>query len=184
MEPDELFHLEKGPESFSLTILPFKSESKDTSSSSASETVIFKKRREAFQVVYISDNLWPWDRNLVESEKFSALKPVLTTLGIESLETLSQSLCYVLQKDRESGWWIMWLAVSSKGDSDDESGKANLTLTLLFPQCKTKAAFWMEGMHSYVLSDWDHCLEEIGSSVSWVSHANIITKLDVFENDK
>ena len=50
----------------------------------------------------------------------------------------------------------MWLAVmSSKGDS--ESGE-EVELILLFPQSKTKAAFWMEGMHSYVLSDWDLCL--------------------------
>ena len=172
MEPEELFHLEQGPESFSLTMMPIKSESEPTP-----ETVVFKKRREEFHVVYVSDKLWTSDRILLEdTEKSGVLQPVLTTLGIESLKNVALSLCYVLQRDRQSGWWIMWLAVmSSKGDS--ESGE-EVELTLLFPQSKTKAAFWMEGMHSYVLSDWDLCLGDSDSTYSWVSHANIITELD------
>lgn len=65
----------------------------------------------------------------------------------------------------------MWLAVMSSKSEEVE-------LTLLFPQSKTKAAFWMEGMHSYVLSNWDLCLGDSDSTYSWVSHANIITELD------
>lgn len=71
----------------------------------------------------------------------------------------------------------MWLAVSSQGDS--ESGE-EVELTLLCPHSKTKAAFWIEGMHSYVLSGWDHCLmddSETAFNLSWLSHANIITEL-------
>ena len=164
MEPEELFQLEQGPESFSLT--PIKS------SESPPETVVFKKCREEYHVVYISDKLWTSDRNLLEEkEKSGLLQPVLTTMGIESLKNVALSLCYVLQRDRQSGWWIMWLAVMNSKSEGDE-------LTLLFPQSKTKAAFWIEGMHSYVLSNWDLCLDDADSTYSWASHANIITELD------
>ena len=171
MEPDQLCHLQNGPESFSLT--PIKSESEPTP-----ETVVFKKRRDTFHVVYISDTIWTLDRKLIEDDFSDKLRPVLmATVGMESLKNSDLSFCYVLQWDRESGWWIMWLAVSSQGDS--ESGE-EVELTLLCPHSKTKAAFWIEGMHCYVLSGWDHCLmgdSETAFNLPWLSHANIITEL-------
>ena len=169
MEPEDLFLLEQGPASFSLTIMmPIKSESEPPP-----ETLVFKKWREQFHVVYVSDKLWTSDKMLLEEkEKSGFLQPVLTTLGIESLKNVASSCCYVLQRDSESGWWIMWLAVMS-------SKSEKVELTLLFPQSKTKAAFWTEGMHSYVLSDWDLCLGDSDSTYdSWARHANIITELD------
>ena len=139
MEPDQLCHLQNGPESFSLT--PIKSESEPTP-----ETVVCKKRRDTFHVVYISDTIWTLDRKLIEDDFSDKLRPVLmATVGMESLKNSDLSFCYVLQWDRESGWWIMWLAVSSQGDS--ESGE-EVELTLLCPHSRTKAAFWIEGMHS------------------------------------
>ena len=100
MEPEELFVLEKGPESLSLTMLPIK-ESEHT----APETVVFKKQREEFHVLYISDNLWPFDRELLEAtENSGGLQTVLTALQIESLKNLP--LCYVLQnQDGGSCGW-------------------------------------------------------------------------------
>ena len=59
------------------------------------------------------------------------------------------------------------------------SKSAKVQLTLLFLQCKTKAAFRAEEMHSYVLSDWDLCLGDSTSSYdAWARLANIITELD------
>lgn len=79
MEPDELFHLEKGPESFSLTTVPIQS--------SESETVVFKKRREAFHVLYISDKLWTLDKQALEGcDESGLLEPVLTMLGLQSFK--------------------------------------------------------------------------------------------------
>lgn len=170
MEPDELFHLERGPEAFSLTTLMIDAKA-TAESETVPEAVVFKKRREEFHVVYISDRLWTMDRKVIEEcDKSGALKPVLKMLGIESFD--SSPLCYVLQKDTESGWWIMWLAVKSRGDS--ESGELH-ELTLLIPHSRTRASFWMEGVHSFVISDWDSCLDGSNKNLSWAGHANIKT---------
>ena len=96
MEPEDLFLLEQGPASFSLTIMMLiKSESEPPP-----ETLVFKKWREQFHVVYVSDKLWTSDKMLLEEkEKSGFLQPVLTTLGIESLKNVASSCCYVLQRD-------------------------------------------------------------------------------------
>ena len=66
------------------------------------ETLVFKKWREQFHVVYVSDKLWTSDKMLLEEkEKSGFLQPVLTTLGIESLKNVASSSCYVLQRDSE-----------------------------------------------------------------------------------
>ena len=93
-----MFLLEQGPASFSLTIMmPIKSESEPPP-----ETLVFKKWREQFHVVYVSDKLWTSDKMLLEEkEKSGFLQPVLTTLGIESLKNVASSICYVLQRDSE-----------------------------------------------------------------------------------
>ena len=158
MEPEDLFLLEQGPASFSLTIMMLiKSESepppetlvfKNQTSSGHRTKCCLKRRRSPVSC----NQCWQhWELN-----RWRML-----------LRHVAMSY-----KGTESGWWIMWLAVMS-------SKSEKVELTLLFPQSKTKAAFWTEGMHSYVLSDWDLCLGDSDSTYdSWARHANIITELD------
>ena len=109
MEHADVFLLEQGPASFSLTIMmPIKSQSEPPP-----ETLVFKKWREQFHVVYVSDKLWTSDKILLEDkEKSGFLQPVLTTLGIESLKDVVSSFAIsykgTVNHDVGSCAWQWW----------------------------------------------------------------------------
>lgn len=138
MEPDELYLLENGPDQFKLTL---------SGSEPQEESLCFQKSRTTYRMAYLAEGVWADHKKLLMSSELR-----LKQLGEKRIQDVNPSnikFFSVLQKDSDSGLWVMWSAISL--DTDRALGR----VFKLVPISKTRQSFWSPGHHSFIECKWD-----------------------------